>query len=114
MAPLERVQVLLANGPIGLWPAVDLSRAVHRQPRRGIVEDQPLHPVYPWEVFDEIRRVTLEDRLDVRLIALQGEWAGADGGLDLLEIAVFLHHLAGDDPHAPRVGQDIDEPDIGL
>src|SRR5262245_12729007 len=105
MTLLDRVQVLLPYGPVGLRAGIEFTRAIHRQRRRGVIEDEPLDPVDPGEVLEEILWVAFEDHLDVRLIALEDEWSGTDGGLDFLEIAILLHHLRGDDPHAPWVGQ---------
>ena len=62
----------------------------------------------------EVVRVAPEDRFDVRLVTLQDERAGADGGLRLLQVAELLYHLRGDDPSAPGVRQRIDQPDVGL
>ena len=114
MALLERVQVLLAHGPLGPWAAVDLPGAVHRQPGRFVVHDQPLDPIHIRLALAEVVRVALEDRLHVRLVALQEEGPGADGRLGFLQVAVFLHHFRGDDPHAHRVGQHVEQPDEGL
>ena len=46
MALLERLQILLAHGPLGRRAAVELPGAVHGQAGRGVLEDQPFHPIH--------------------------------------------------------------------
>ena len=45
---------------------------------------------------------------------LQDERAGADGALSLFQVAEVVHHFGGDDPHARRLRQYVEEPDVGL
>ena len=108
---LQGCQVVLADGPPALWAAVELPRAVHGQPRRRVVEDQPFHPVHPGQVLDEVVRVASEDGLHVRFVALQEEGTGADGALGFLQVAVVLDDFRGDDPHALVMGEEVEEPD---
>ena len=114
MTLLERLQVLLAHGPIDPRATVQLPGAVHRQAGRFVVDDQPLDPIHIGLAVAVVVRVACEHRLDVRLIALQDEGASADGRLRSLQVAILLNHFGGDDPHARRVRQHTDEPDVGL
>ena len=114
MALFERLQVGLSDLPVSSWTGVELAGAIHGQPSRFVLHDQPFHPIDIRETVAEIVRVVFEDRPHVRLIALQSERSGADGGLDFLEVAVFLSHFWGDDPHTHGVGQDVEQPDEGF
>ena len=110
MTLFDRVQVLLPHGMILLRPHVDLAGAVHGQGGGFVRDDQPFHAVDVRLTLAVVFRVALEDRLDVRLIALQDEGSSADDGLGFLEVPVLLRHLRGHDPRAPRIGQGIDQP----
>jgi hypothetical protein len=103
-ALLERVQVRLAESPPSPGARVDLPGAIHHQRGGFVVQNQPLHPIHIRLSRAKIVWVALEDCLHVRLIALQQEGPGADGGLDFLQVAVVLHYFGGDDPHAHGVG----------
>ena len=87
---------------------------VHRQRRRRISDDHPFYPIHPGEIWQEVVRVALEDRLDIRLIALEEEGAGANDTLGFLQVTELLHHFARDDPGPYRVGQHVNQPDKGL
>ena len=114
MTLLERLQILLPHTPPVPWPTVDLPGTVHRQARRFILEDEPFHPIDVRLVPPEVLRVALEDRLHIGLVVFQEEGARADGGLRFLQVAELLHHFRGDDPHAPRIRQSVDQPDERL
>src|SRR5262245_5310237 len=47
-------------------------------------------------------------------MAFQEKGASADGRLWFLQVAELLHYFWGNNPHARRVRQRIDEPDVGL
>ena len=95
MTLLERLQILLPHGPIDPRATVDLPGAIHRQAGRFVRDDQPFHPIDIRLALAEVVRVAFEDRLDVRLIALQDEGAGADGGLRFLQVADIAAPLPG-------------------
>jgi hypothetical protein len=114
MALLERFEILLAHGPAGPRPTVELPGAIHGQTRRFVWNDQPFHPIHIGLAVAVVVRVACEDRLHVRLVALQEEGTSADGRLHFLQVAELLHHFRGDDPHARRVRQHTDEPNVGL
>ena len=111
---LHGVEILLPHGPIDLRAKVELAGAIHGQAGRFVRDDQPVHPIDIRLALTEVLRMPLEDRLHVRLIALQDEGAGADGGLRFFQISMLLHQFRSDDPHGPGVGQRIDQPDEGL
>ena len=56
-----------------LRPHVDLAGAVHGQGGGFVQDDQPFHAINVRLTLAVVFRVALEDRLDVRLIALQDE-----------------------------------------
>src|SRR5262245_14151570 len=114
MALLERLQVLLAHGPIDSRSTVELAGAVHRQPRRFVRDDQPFHPIYVRLAVAVVVRVAFEDRLDIRVIALQDKRARADGRLRFLQVPELLYHFGSNDPHADWVRQHTEEPDVRL
>src|SRR5205807_9803945 len=79
-----------------------------------VLTEQPLHPVHIWLASAEVLRVAFENCLHVRLVTLQEKGSSTDSALRFLQIAKLLHDFWRDDPHAPRVCQGVDEPDIGL
>jgi hypothetical protein len=114
MALPERVQVSLAHLPLQAWAGIELPGAIHRQPSRLVLHDQPLDRIDVRLVGAEVIGIASEHRLHIRLIAFQDERSGADGGLDPLEVAIFLCHFRGDDPHGGGAGQDVEQPHEGF
>src|SRR5439155_3270457 len=94
-------------GPQSSCPARYMASAVE-------ASSTTTHSVHIGLAGAEVVRVALEDRLHIRLVALQHEGTGADGALRLLQVAEVVHHFWGDDPHARRLRQHVEEPDIGL
>jgi hypothetical protein len=109
------------SGGIGLANGVHLARA--RQPQDVVLarperrqagrsvggrEDDVLVDVGPALV--EVVGVPREDHPHLARVLLQDEGAGADQ--PLLEIAVLLQHLAGED-HGDRLGHVVREQDVG-
>src|SRR5262245_4788313 len=114
LALLERLQVLLTHTPPVPRPAVNLPGTVHGLAGRLILKDQPLYPVNIRLLLTEVGWVALEDRLHIRFVALEEEGSSANSALRLFQITELLYHFWGDEPHAPRVCQGTDQPDIGF
>ena len=111
---MQRFHIWLAYAPPVPGTRVEVPGAVHCQASRLVIENQPVHTIYVRLILQKIGWIPLEDRLDVRLVALQQEGTSANGALGLLQVPVLLYHFRSDNPHTPWVGQYIEQPDIGL
>src|SRR6516162_1782676 len=98
MTLLEGLQVLLPHGPVAPWTGVELPGPIHRQPGRFVLHNQPLDTIDIRQALAEVVRVAPEDCLYIRLVVLQEEGAGTDGGLDFFEVAILLPDFGSDDP----------------
>src|SRR5690349_2084712 len=98
----ERLQVLLAHGPIDPRATVELPGAVHGQASRFVRNDQPFDRIHIGLAIAVVVWVAFEDRLDVRLVAFQDKGASANGVFWFLQVAELLYHFWGDNPHTLR------------
>ncbi len=79
-----------------------------------VLVDEDLDPVDMGEPGQEVARIAHEGEPDIGPVRVEHPGPGADGRLVALEVAELVHALAGDDGHRVRVGEHVQEPDVGL